>query len=173
MKKPCIIITAVGSLVGKVVLDTLDGRRDGLCVVGCDISMEAANLVRCDEQETVRASGTPAWEGSILDAVRRHRPFALIPGIDGDVLLLAKLAGQYREIATVFVGGSASMADVISYKSRTAAFSLERGLPFADTLSTDHPEARVLAKKFVMRHGFPLIAKPDDGSGSIGVRILT
>jgi hypothetical protein len=163
VKIPAILITAVGSLVGKVVLDSLEGRREGLRVVGCDVSPWAVNLSRCDAREVVAASGTPEWEDAILALVRRYKPFALIPGIDGDVNDLAGLAERHPEVASVFVGGSLDMAGVISSKLRTAAYSAVRGLSYAETLSTDHTDVDKLAREFIRHHGFPLIAKPDGG----------
>lgn len=173
MKPPSILITSVGTLVGKVILDSLEGRRAGLRVVGCDAASEAISLPRCDQGEVVPLTDAPGWDDAILALIQRESPFAVIPGRDGDVERLATLAERHPTLAAIFIGGSRAMAEVIGDKVRTAEFSFARGLPFAATVSSDHPEAARLARELVLRHGFPLIAKPRDGSGSLGVRILT
>lgn len=168
-----VLMTGVGTLVGKVVLDALGERRGGIHLVGCNATADAPNLYRCDEAYVVPATDDPRWRDVILSLVRQYEPVALIPGRDPDVEALAAMAGEFPEIGQCFVGGSLAMAQVVSCKDRTAAFSRKHGLPYVESVGTGHDGTVVAVAALVSRHGFPLIAKPSAGSGSLGVRVLT
>ena len=48
----------------------------------------------------------------------------------------------------------------------------EQGLPFTPTVLTDDLDSDISIKALVDEFGLPLITKPRDGSGSLGVRLL-
>ncbi len=173
MDKPTILLTSAGSLVGKVVLDALEARRQGLRLVACDASADGANLRRCDASHQVPLTARPGWSESILGLIRLERPSLVIPGRDDDVEELVILAQTHPELASILMAGSLEVARAISDKSLTAVFAGQHRLAFAPTLVAARPESRAAADRLLADSGFPLIAKPAKGSGSLGVRILT
>lgn len=172
MKPPAILLTSAGSLVGKVVLDSLEGRRAGLRLVGCDASGKGPNQSRCDAIHSVPLTGKPGWADAILSLVRKERPDVVIPGRDDDVEELAVLASEHPELRQALMAGSPEVAHVISDKSLTAEFAGRHSLAFAETVLTGHAHSPSKAETLVQAHGFPLIAKPAKGSGSLGVHAL-
>ncbi|MEN9285098.1 MAG: hypothetical protein RLZZ179_2591 [Verrucomicrobiota bacterium] len=168
-----VLVTSVGTLIGKVVLDSLEGRRGGLHLVGCNADVEAPNLFRCDEAMVVPATDDPRWRDVMISLVREYDPVAVIPGRDPDVEALAEMAEIIPEFRRSFVGGSSAMARVIGNKALTAEFSRRHGLPYVDSVASCEAGTEAAVADLVARHGFPLIAKPGAGSGSLGVRVLT
>lgn len=172
MKTIVILLTSAGTLVGKVVLDALEGRRAGLRLIGCDASPHGPNQMRCDAIHQVPLTGRDGWAEAILRLVESEQPDIVIPGRDDDVEELTVLAESYPALQQVLMAGSSRVAHAISDKSLTADFARRHGLAYAETVLTGQPNSHESAQALVGRHGYPLIAKPAKGSGSHGVRAL-
>ncbi len=173
-----VLVTSGGSLVGKVVLDCLDGRRHAdhrgsPRVVACNSLQGEPQLARFDEVHQVPPTDSPQWAAAMAALVERLAPDVVIAGRDEDVAALAALAGEVPALERAFLGGSAAMATTFLDKAETAEFARRHGLAFPDTVATDAPDAAAAAAALLARHGFPLVAKPVCGCGSRGVRILT
>jgi carbamoyl-phosphate synthase large subunit len=173
MERATILITSVGTLIGQVILDSLEHRRSRLRVIGCNRTAETANTFRCD-----RAWLTPptdqagAFTDAFMQIFERERPDLVIPGRDPDILSLTRLAERQPQLHSVLLAGSHTMAHMMDDKAETHRFSVRHGLRFADSVETNGPGTIEAARALRDRHGFPLIAKPSNGSGSVGVRIL-
>ncbi len=164
-----LLITSVGSLVGQNILDSLEGRRAGLAVVGLNSVAASPNIYRCDRAYLAPAAcQSAAYRTRLMQVLRAEQPRLVLPGRDDDVLLLAALREQAPEWAHAIPCGPPAMARLLGDKLLSGSFAAAHGLPFADTASGDLAAIRALA----MRHGFPLIAKPRAGNGSRGVRIV-
>lgn len=172
MDQPTVVVTGIGSLVGQVILDSLEGRRTGLFLVGCNKTPDTPNNFRCDRVHLVPATDSPEFAAAILQLCELERPALVIPGRDPDIVRLSKLAEEHADLQMVLLAGSARMAEMMADKAATANFSRRHGLPFAESVETDAPDAVVAAQALLERHGLPLIAKPCRGSGSLGVRII-
>jgi carbamoyl-phosphate synthase large subunit len=173
-----VLVTSGGSLVGKVVLDCLDGRRHddhrgSLRLVACNSLEGEPQLARFDEVHQMPVTDSPQWAAAMAALVERLAPDVVIAGRDEDVAALAALAGEVPALERAFLGGSAAMATTFLDKAETAEFARRHGLAFADTVATDAPDAAAAAAGLLARHGFPLVAKPVRGCGSRGVKILT
>jgi len=173
LSRPTILVTSGGSLVGKTVLDCLEGRRSGVRLVACNAAKDSPSLFRYDSFHIVPLTGAGGWEAAMTAVIKAEAPAVVIPGRDTDVDALADLAARQPELAKAFTGGSARMARVIVDKAETARFAAEHGLAFAPTVSTDDEGTHAAAAALANTYGFPLIAKPAQGRGSLGVRVVT
>lgn len=149
-----VLVTGVGSLVGKAVLDALEGRRANLYVVGTSFGVEAPSVYRCDEAFLTAPSDAPEFADQLQAVIARVRPDLVIPARDPDVAIVANLDVESTT-------GSPEAARVCGDKWRTYEFAQEHGLPIIETAL---PGAAGFA--------LPAIAKPRTGSGSVGVRLL-
>lgn len=147
-----VMITGVGSLVGKGVLDALEGRRDGLHIIGTYFGELQPALWRCDEIARTEASEGPALTAELRAVAARSAPDLIIPGRDPDVPAVADLG----PIACAGRG-----ARVASDKWLTYEFARVHGLPAVRS-----------ALPGTADFGPPAISKPRCGGGSVGVRLL-
>lgn len=173
MKKRTLLITSVGSLVGQNVLDTLEGRRSGLRIIGVNSLCEAAGNFRCDRAYLLPpAAEEQAYRHQLANIIEREAVDLAIPGRDADILVLAQLRRDRPEWEARLLVGTLASAQAMDDKVTSFHFARSVDLPFAWTISSDAPDARSSAALMLERHGFPLIAKPRCGNGSRGVKIL-
>jgi len=165
-----IAVTSVGSLVGQNILDSLEGRRTTIEMVGINSTAAAAGNFRCD-----RAYLAPpaARQGEYLERLAaiffEERPHLVLPGRDDDVLALAQLKEMQPQLGSSLATGPHRVALVLGDKWASHEFARARSLPYVDSaLATDLPAVERLRAVW----GYPLIAKPRIGNGSRGVRIV-
>lgn len=92
-----IAITSVGSLVGQNILDSLEGRREGIEVVGVNSVAAAAGNFRCDRAYLAPpASRSGEYLDRLAAVLNEEKPDLVLPGRDDDVLALARLKGKRR-----------------------------------------------------------------------------
>ena len=156
MPEPRILLTSAGSLLGRGILSTLTGRRPNLWLLGGDLDPDSVGARSCDEAVALPPVEGAAFEEAVVKAVRTYGIDLVIPGRDPD---LAALAGADVPMA----GCPSALVDVLRDKWLTAQWCAQRDLPFVPTVAT--PTVGVPWSP-------PLIAKPRDGSGSLGVRVL-
>lgn len=177
--RPCgagrstVIITAVGSGVGRTLLQALRGRRGRLRIVGLGSRADAPELYDCDAAWQVPETAEhAAHQARLRELIALEAADLVIPGRDDDVLALAELGDIHPGLRPRLLAGPADAARVLVDKRRSAAFAEQQGLPFAPTVDAGAADAATRAAELLRRHGFPLIAKPADGNGSRGVRVL-
>jgi len=163
-----ILITSVGSLVGQNILDTLDGRREGVVLIGTNTLGASPNLYRCDRAlRSPPAAEAEAWISFVQALIRREEIDLVLPARDDDILLLSRLRDRCPEMRRCITCGPAELAEIMEDKWRSFRFAQELGLPFARTA-----RAGTELEALVAEAGFPLLAKPPAGNGSRGVHII-
>jgi carbamoyl-phosphate synthase large subunit len=166
-----VLVTSVGSLVGRGVLDVLVGRRQRLHLVGGDADPVSPAFAECDEWVHLPASTDADFVPAVEEACRRFGVDLVIPGRDPDVLALSVANDDPASPVTGPIA-PAALVTATRDKWETAHLCARLGVPFAPTVCTDEPRAAEHAAELVHEWGFPLIAKPRRGSGSLGVRVL-
>lgn len=164
-----ILITSVGSLVAQNILDSLEGRRAGMRIIGVNSVAATPNNFRCDVAYLApAASETHACRQRLEAIIRAEQPDVVLPGRDDDVLLLAALRDEIPAFRPIIPCGPAALARIIGDKFLSYRFALDHGLPFAATAMGDADALHSL----VAEYGFPLIGKPRSGNGSRGVVVV-
>jgi hypothetical protein len=162
-----LLLMSVGSLVGTGLLESIDALgRDRFELIGMNSEAGAVNNFRMD----VCYLSPPARQRQALlslldDLVHRHQPDLIVPTRDDDVVALAHWARD-RGTARTLVG-SVRMAEVIRDKWSSYTWAMDNGLPFARSAVDGAGVARLRDEV-----GLPLVAKPREGFGSHGVRML-
>jgi hypothetical protein len=165
-----IAISSVGSLVGQNILDSLQGRREGIEVIGINSTAAAASNFRCDRAYLVPpASRSDEYLDRLTAILRDEKPDLVLPGRDDDVLALARLKQAQPGLSASLPVGPYRLARVLDDKWASHEYARQHDLPYVDSALCDDP---VAVERLLARHGFPLIAKPRDGNGSRGVRIV-
>ena len=162
-----LLLMSVGSLVGTALLECIDAMgRDRFELIGMNSEAGAVNNFRMD---MCYLSPPARQEQALLalldDLVRRHEPDLIVPTRDDDVVALAHWARDHDSVRAMV--GSVRMAEVIRDKWASCRWATEHGLPFARSAIDAAGVARLREET-----GFPLVAKPREGFGSNGVRML-
>src|SRR5687767_2402758 len=94
-----LLITSVGSLVGKAILDVLEfpglSRRSPVRVIGTNSVADAANNFRCDRCYLVPQSVTAEYHARIRAILVEESPDLILCGRDQDALTLSQLKAQH------------------------------------------------------------------------------
>lgn len=162
-----LLLMSVGSLVGTALLECIEAiGRERFELIGMNSEAGAVNNFRMDVcYLSPPARQRQALLGLLDQLVRRHAPDLVVPLRDDDVVALAHWA-QGRADAPAMVG-SVRMAEVIRDKWSSYRWATDNGLPFARSAIDAAGVARLRDEV-----GLPLVAKPREGFGSNGVRML-
>jgi len=165
-----IVITSVGSLVGQNILDSLQGRCDGIEVIGINSIAGAASNFRCERTYLAppAASGTAYFE-RLSEVLGLEAPDLVLAGRDDDVPALALLKERQPQLASSLPVGPSHLAEVLGDKWESRNFAHRHGLPYVDSAPAADTQA---VEQLLARFGYPLLAKPRQGNGSRGVRIV-
>lgn len=162
-----LLLMSVGSLVGTALLECIEALgRDRFELIGMNSEPGAVNNFRMD---TCYLSPPARQRQALLELldrlVGRHAPDLIVPLRDDDVVALAHWARE-RSCAAAMVG-SVRMAEIIRDKWESQRWATSHGLPFARSAIDSEGVAQLQREV-----GFPLVAKPREGFGSNGVRLL-
>ncbi|MBC8073431.1 MAG: ATP-grasp domain-containing protein [Deltaproteobacteria bacterium] len=135
-------------------------------VVCFDASPDSAGVHRGHRARLIPAVTDPAYREAVLDACVREGVQALIPGLDPELEPLAEMADDLAAVGCVLVGSPPAVTRLLRDKLRCAEHFEALGLPFVRTV----PIAR--AEELALSCGFPLLAKPADGSASRGLQVV-
>ncbi len=171
MKPLTFLITSAGSFLGHNILEALAPVRPRIRVIGVNFDADNPRLFRCDRAYLVpRIEETEAFDLRLHEIITLENPDMLLAGRDHDVIALARLRERRPELAARIPCGPVWLADMMQDKLLSWQFARECGVPFAETISVAAPAEN--REQFIARHGFPLIAKPGRGFGSLGVRVI-
>lgn len=169
VKKRTVLLVGVGSLLGRCVLDTLEGRRGNLRVIGGDADPAAAALGECDAAVLLPTDDDPEFVDHVVKAVAAYEVDLVVPCRDPANAALAMAADSLGDVLPL-AAPPGHLVDMTRNKASSATWCTAHGIAHAPTLSTDACDPQDV--ELVRSWGFPLIAKPASGSGSLGVSVV-
>ncbi|HEY9844479.1 MAG TPA: hypothetical protein V6D23_28670 [Candidatus Obscuribacterales bacterium] len=174
MKK--LLISSVGSLVAKNILDILDSpilpRRHLLEVVGLNSQAAVPANFRCDRAYLVPESKDyPAMTARVMEILELEKPDLILVGRDEDLRFWARFRSEHPDAARAVCWGEAGLVAVLADKFAAWEFATARGLPYGRTLRC--PATATELSAFAAAVHLPVIGKPRFGSGSRGVHLLS
>ncbi|HEX7079612.1 MAG TPA: ATP-grasp domain-containing protein [Gammaproteobacteria bacterium] len=155
-----VLITSAGrrgSLV-QIVRRTLDARRAGGHVFAVDARPEWSAACRLADRAWEAPRVSAEYVPFLLDLCLEHRIEVVIPTIDPELPVLAAAADDFGAVGARVAVSSVDVCRTFSRKRSTHEFLSRHGLP-TPALIEDFADAP-----------FPLFAKLDDSSSSIGAR---
>lgn len=170
MRKFKILITSVGSLLGQNVLDVCEGRRDKVEIIGMNTVAENPRVFRCDRLYKSVNSNHPEFESKLLNIIQKEMPDLVLAGRDEDVHVLALFFRKFSQFRRMFPNGSLNAIEIMNDKAKSLEFANKYHLPFAPSYILNESHGDVY--KWASGVGYPIISKPRDGFGSLGIRIL-
>ena len=168
-----LLITSVGSLVGKNILDVLEypglSRRASLQIVGTNSVADAPNNFRCDRCYLVPETAAADYGERVRDVLSKERPDLILCGRDADTLALSRLRAEGAGFHGALPVGTPASALIGLDKWETWQFSRRHGLPMAESFVPGRSGDAAAFDAFLDRAAYPLVAKPVQGFASRGV----
>lgn len=171
MKKR-ILITSVGSLIGKCILDCIESRREYFYVIGTNSIADSVFNFECDKVLLSPKLSDKSYGAWIESIIKSELPDVIFPGRDDDVVFLSKLAHSKTEFSKMIKLGDPNIAEVMRDKFRMYDWCKRHQLSVAESFNYNADYSSVELKKFIELAGFPMIAKPKEGFGSNGVLFI-
>ncbi len=166
-----ILITSVGSGVGNAVLTAIQRSRRHYYVVSTNTEPFHSGVYRSDKVYLVKKSDVypDEWVEKIIEIVKKDKPLMLIPGRDADVTLLSKVKERIEELGVKVMCSDKNIVEQSNDKFLTSNLFNKLGLQYAETVDMSDKKG---LKRIINKYGFPLIAKPRFGTGTIGVKLV-
>lgn len=159
-----VLLTGAGALLGQGILKALRASAHVRRVVAADMSPLAVGLHLADRAYLVPPFTAPSYVDEIVRIAKTEGVQAILCGTDVEVGTLSARRAEIEErtSAKLIVSGPEAVA-IADDKWKTVQFLREHGLDAPRSALADGAEA--LAREV----GFPLIAKPRNGAGSVGL----
>ena len=165
-----ILISSVGSLVGKNILDVLESqycyRRDLVYLIGTNSIANSNNNFKCDKCYLLPDTATPDFNERMTDILRNENPDLILYE---DTEAIALILMNNPDLKGRLPYGKLHTIRYALNKWETWLFTQKYSLPFANTFVRDKSGGISELKSFVEEVGYPMIAKPVQGFASIGV----
>lgn len=173
MRKVKILLSSVGSLVGQNILDVLEHqsfyRRNLVELIGTNSIAENGNMYRCDRAYLVSNTNSPEFVNEMLQILSCEEPDLILCGRDEDTVSLAIILSELKDIACQMPYGEVKSVTIALNKWTSYQFCQKYDLPFAESFAIGESGDIDALEAFIMRIGYPLIAKPVEGFASKGV----
>jgi carbamoyl-phosphate synthase large subunit len=165
MKPVNILLSSAGRRVGLLNLFRKATRDLGLNgqIVATDASPLAAAWQQADIRYIVPSCGAPEYVDSLLDICRRDEVSLIVPTIDTELPILAAHRSRFEAIGTTVLVSLPECIRIASDKLLTNQWLTANNFP--TVRQTSVPDALKDDAKWPL----PLIAKPRNGSASIGL----
>jgi carbamoyl-phosphate synthase large subunit len=160
-----VLVSSCGRRVGLIECfrESLHAHGIAGAVYGIDTSSNAPAFHLADRAWLVPRCSAPEFPGTVLDLARLYDIGLIVPTIDPELPVWAAHRERFQSAGIMVASSSRECCAICGDKWRTYEWLRANGFATVRTLRADSPdEAR--------EWSFPLIAKPVEGSASIGVR---
>ena len=160
-------------MVGQNILEVLDyqnfRRRDLFTVIGTNSIALSPNNFNCDNVYLVHNTNANHFKNQIYTIIKKEKPNLILSGRDEDTVVLSLLMEKHPELTGSLPYGKSQTLKNALYKWDSWKFCKKYNLPFASSYLLNSKLKEIELKIFVGQHGYPLIAKPNQGFASNGV----
>ncbi|MFO7611938.1 MAG: hypothetical protein R6W99_05545, partial [Clostridia bacterium] len=161
-----VFITAAGGEIANPVIKALRMMEEDVRIIGADASPYSCGLYRVEKAFLVpRVSDAGNYKKAVVGIIQKEKVDLLIPGSDTELPLLSMM-NDNGELPCKAVVASHEAVIKTYNKLETYEFFKVHGLPFATTVKREGLDG------LIEEYGFPIIAKPGSGSGSIGIKVF-
>jgi nucleoside-diphosphate-sugar epimerase/carbamoylphosphate synthase large subunit len=169
MSKPIrIAVTSVGSGIGQSIVQSCRLSHLPLFIVGFDLNPFAFGAYDCDIQQTVPKVTSPEYIDNLLSSCVDFGVSLLIPGLDSELLLISKNKKRFEDNGIRVLVADPAFIQLCRDKILWSCELHSKTTAIIPCYDYDKIESLIKAGEVK----YPLIAKPKDGSGSAGVRII-
>lgn len=168
-KKITVAISSVGSGIGQAIINALRMSPRQFRSIGFGNGLFEYGALDCDLHDNVPSIYHPDYVDSLLEKCQHYNVDIIIPGLDDDVLILSKNEAKFAEHGIKLLASRHTLValcrkkDLISQELNAISDHFIKSINRTDILNA-YANGKL---------SLPFIAKPRDGSGSIGIRLIT
>jgi carbamoyl-phosphate synthase large subunit len=157
------LIMCAGSMPAVGIINALKRQDEiGVRLIAADCSPLSVGFQLADAHYTVPLASASGFIDAVLEICKREGVNIVFPVIDEELLVFAQNRGRFQEEGIRVITNDPDVVALAKDKYRTFEFCKRAGIRVPATyLPHELPEAGRLA--------FPLIVKPRDGRGTVGV----
>jgi len=169
-RKLNILVLGVGGNVSQGILRALAVSNLEYRLIGACISAESLGLYLCDAAYISPYATDAEFIPWLLDLCHQERIDIILTGVEEIIdELVINAETIHKETGAVFVSSSESQINIGRDKLRTCEWLRQNDCAFPMFAASEDSDN---VQRLVDECGFPLIAKPRNGKGSHGVRII-
>jgi carbamoyl-phosphate synthase large subunit len=170
MKKINILILGAGGNVGQGIITALRISKIPCRIIGACTSVNSVGLFMCDSAIISPYANENKFIDWVLDLCNKEEVSIIFSGVEEIIYEIEKNRAYFNSrTSAIFITSDFDKLEIGRDKYRTANWLRDNGLNYPKSaLFSNMAEVREL----VSLCGFPLIAKPNLGKGSLGLIIL-
>ncbi|MBT8325277.1 MAG: NAD-dependent epimerase/dehydratase family protein, partial [Winogradskyella sp.] len=169
MKQINVAISCAGSGIAHSIIDSCKISSLPLKLFALDSNPYAYGLYECDESILVPSLKEHNYLDSILKVCKDHNIDVIFPGIDDEVNLFSSKLTEFNEIGVQIIVSDLNFMEITRDKVKANNLLSEYSDCFVKSY---YSVSDFLIDVENNKVNFPVIAKPNGGSGSMGVQII-
>jgi carbamoyl-phosphate synthase large subunit len=163
MNISAILITGVGGGVGQSIIKSLQGSPFRL--IGVDGEILGTGLYAVEKAYKIPYASDPLYIPTLLDICQSEQCSLIFPGLDAELIPLAKNAKRFLEIGVTPIVSKSSVIKISDNKYATSKFLVDHGFPA--------PHTKLADDNLLDNFSFPFVLKPlIGGARSKGVFLV-
>lgn len=160
-----VLLTSAGSGVGEAIYKSLRLCKIPVSIVATDVNAFNSGAFRCEKAYRIPLPDAKDYAEHVLSICDKEQIDVVISGSDTELPMLAAIKEQ-NVIGSLILTGNTASVQICRDKQKSYEFFRQKGLPFVATVYGNDVDG------LISDCGFPLLAKPIGGSGSVGVEII-
>jgi carbamoyl-phosphate synthase large subunit len=162
-----LLVMAAGSIPGVAVIEALRGQAAiPVRIVAADMGRLSAGFLLADAHYTVPGADEVEFIPAIEAICRREKIEVIFPIVDEELQVFADHAARFRDQGIRVITNPAETVRIAKDKLLTAQRCAEWGIATPATFAAADIATQALPP-------FPLVVKPRQGRGSVGVQVVT
>jgi carbamoyl-phosphate synthase large subunit len=167
MKKINVLVLGVGGNVGQGIITALRVSKLPIKIIGACVSSDSLGLYMSDTAYVSPYASDKTFIDWVIDVCNKESVSIIFTGVEEIIFELEINKEKLQnKTGSVFISSEIEKLKIANNKFLTAKFLQENGLNFPKSENLTNSEA---VKELIEDCGFPLIAKPNMGKGSMGI----
>lgn len=170
MEKINVLLLGVGGNVTQGILAVLNIEREKYNIIGACISEESLGLYMCDEAYISPYANDEKFVEWVIKISKERNIDIIFSGVEEVIYELCKNEEKLKkETNAIFISSTLEQLEIGKDKLKTCIWLKENNLNYPKYADGEKKQE---IESLIKEVGFPIIAKPKVGKGSIGIYII-
>jgi len=169
MKTVNVLILGAGGNVSQGIMSALSSSSIPCRVVGACIGSESLGLFFCDTAYISPYANDPTFVDWVINVCNKESIDIVLTGVEENILAIELQRKHFQEgTKAVFISSNLQQLQIGLNKLSTANWLRDNGCNYPKSANLNDKQS---LSELIEKVGFPLIAKPNSGKGSVGIFI--